>query len=236
MTGRLRAVDPTVTAFDRVVQFADRLNASEKLADQNSMDAAEAMHELYEAGEWVDEWLTESPIKERTGGRPAEPTSKTRFAQWLHWKLESTGHQAVVTRRTYQLLNAFEVRTYLNAVQRSAAESEWAIRPLDWFRKHKLARFIPEVFGRALELADGAPVTREHTRTAVNEWKKEHSGKVMVAIRSSKSEADRIKAQGAVEMLISHGDRAELTKFNNWLADALDAAFAALDAAEAGTR
>lgn len=219
--------------LERVARFADQLARSADMADQGSLDAAADMAALYEAREWVAEWLIEAPIKPKTayiGGRPPQPDSKSRFEKWLRWRLEASGHHRIQARHTYQLLNAYEVRGYLRGAQ---ITSEYVLRPLDWFRKHKLQRFIPDVWERAIELADGRRVTHEHTRAAVLEWKRANAGQVLVTIQSSRAERDRIKARDAVRVLISHADRAELVKFNNWVVDELDKVFAEMDASDA---
>lgn len=116
--------------LDTIAAYADRLADSDKLADTGSMATAEALAELYEKREWVEEWLEQKPIHERkayVGGRPPEPDSRNRFSQWLVWKGGQRQKRALVSRHTYRLLNAHEVAGYLTTGQ--ITSSEWAVRP-----------------------------------------------------------------------------------------------------------
>lgn len=216
------APDRTDELLDEIAIYADRLADSDRLADTGSMAAAEALAELYEKREWVDEWLEQHPIRERTayiGGRPPQPDSRNRFSQWLVWKEDQRQRRAVKSRTTYQLLNAYEVQGYLRTAQ---ITSEFTIRPLDWLRKQKLTDHLPAVWDRAVELA-GSPdvVTSAHTRQALNEWKTANKGQVQVKVRSNKAERDRQKAQAAVERLLADGDLDEVRRFHNWYADVI---------------
>ncbi|HEX9285266.1 MAG TPA: hypothetical protein VF879_06310, partial [Nitrospirales bacterium] len=127
---RLRAgATRTDELLDEIAAYADRLADSDKLADTGSMATAEALAELYEKREWVDEWLEQHPIHERkayVGGRPPEPDSRNRFSQWLVWKEEQRNKRALRSAYTYRLLNAHEVRGYFSTVE---ITSEGTIRP-----------------------------------------------------------------------------------------------------------
>lgn len=217
--------------LERVAEYADQLAQAATLADQDSLTHAADMANLYESRSWVEEWLTQAPIRERTayiGGRPPEPDSRRRFGQWLAWKLEATGHHKIVSQHTYRLLNAHTVAEVISPRGNNLPTSEYVVRPLDWLRKHKYERFIPDVWDRAVELADGGTVTSTHTAAALAEWKRAHRGQVLVSIQSSKVERDRLKARTAVEVLISHGDSGELLKFYTWVTKRLEDATTAL--------
>ena len=138
----------TEELLDEIAAYADRLADSDKLADTGSMATAEALAELYEKRDWVEEWLEQHPIQERkayVGGRPPEPDSRNRFSQWLVWKEQQREKRALLSRQTYRLLNAYETRGYLSHV---TINSERAIRPFDWFRKNSYLDRIPEVENR----------------------------------------------------------------------------------------
>lgn len=217
-------VVPFPDLFERVARYADQLAQSEQLADRDSLTHAAELSELYEAREWVAEWNAESPIKPRTayiGGRPPQEDSRHRFAQWLAWRLDATGHRKILSRHCYYLLNAHAVRRVIRTSAKNLPDSAAAVRPLNWLIAHKYERFIDEVWARAVELADGEKVTSEHTKAALAEWKRANSGAVLVSIRSSRAERDRQKAQTAVDVLISHGDVDELVRFNDWIAKRL---------------
>jgi hypothetical protein len=212
----------TEELLDEVATYADRLADSDSLADTGSMAAAEALAELYEKREWVDEWLEQKPIRERKayiGGRPPEPDSRNRFSQWLVWKEQQRQRRSVQTRTTYQLLNAYDVKGYLRQAQ---ITSERVIRPLDWLRKNRYTDRLPEVWRLAVDLAGSADaVTSAHTRQALADWKKEDLGTkgVRQVIRTAKAERDRIRAQAYLRALWDDGDDAEVKKFDAWYRD-----------------
>ncbi|MGH9252731.1 MAG: hypothetical protein ACRD0W_24925 [Acidimicrobiales bacterium] len=214
--------DRMTELLDEVATYADRLADSDKLADKGSMATAAALAELYEKREWVAEWLEQKPIREKKsyiGGRPPAPDSRNRFSQWLVWKQEQRQRRALLGRRTYQLLNGWEVQGYLHGVQ---ITSEWAVRPLDWLRKQKYADRIPEVWARAIDLAGSADlVTSAHTRQALAEWKKDVLGEkgIRAAIRSTKAERDRIRAQAKIQELFADGDQEQVEQFHQWYVD-----------------
>lgn len=205
--------------LDEIAAYADRLADSDKLADTGSMATAEALAELYEKRDWVDEWLEQKPIQERkayVGGRPPEPDSRNRFAQWLVWKEEQRQKSALRSAQTYRLLNAHETRGYFSHVR---INSERAVRPFDWFRKNRYTDRIPEAEKLAIALAGSASkVTEIHTRQAVADWKKEVLGTkgVKEAVRTAKAARDRAKAQTYVRTLWADGDDDEVKKFDAW--------------------
>lgn len=214
--------DRTEELLDEVAAYADRLADSDKLADKGSMATAEALAELYEKGEWVAEWLEQKPIlpkKAYIGGRPPEPNSRNRFAQWLVWKEGQRRRRSPQGRTTYQLLNAHEVQSYLRSAQ---ITSEGTIRPLDWLRKNKYLDRADEVCERAVVLAGSADlVTSAHTKQALAEWKKDVLGSqaVKAAIRTAKAGRDRAKAQTSVQTLFADGDQTEVERFHQWYID-----------------
>jgi len=207
--------------LDEVAAYADRLADSDTLADTGSMATAEALAELYEKREWVEEWLEQKPIRERTayiGGRPPEPDSRNRFAQWLVWKEDQRQRRALRSAQTYRLLTANEVRGYLSSGE---ITSEFTLRPLYWLRKNRTPDRIPEVWQRAVELAGAEHlVTSAHTRQALADWKRDVLGAqgVKEIIRTSRAQTHRIKAVSAVEALLLDHDESEVEKFKAYLA------------------
>jgi len=208
--------------LDEVATYADRLADSDKLADTGSMATAEALAELYEKREWVDEWLEQKPIRERTayiGGRPPEPDSRNRFAQWLIWKEDQRRRRAPGRMRQYQLLAAHDIiGSFGNPV---SITSERVVRPLNWLRKNRTTDRIPEVWTRAVHLAGAEHlVTEAHTKQALADWKREALGAqgVKEVIRTSRAQTHRIKAVSAVEALLLDHDESEVEKFKAYLA------------------
>jgi hypothetical protein len=214
--------DRTEELLDEVAAYADRLADSDKLADKGSMATAEALAELYEKREWVAEWLTQKPIREKKayiGGRPPEPDSRNRFSQWLVWKQEQRQRRAPQNRTMYQLLNAHELKGYLRLAQ---ITSERTLRPLDWLRKNRYLDRITEVEQRAVELAGSADrVTSAHTKQALADWKRDVLGArgVKAAIRTAKAARDRARAQAYVQTLFADGDQGEVERFHQWYID-----------------
>jgi predicted transcriptional regulator len=214
----------TEELLDEIATYADRLADSDNLADTGSMAAAEALAELYEKREWVDEWLEQKPIRERsayTGGRPPQPDTAQRFQQWQAWKQSQRQRRTLQATQTHHLLAAHEVaQTVKSSFHGVKITSEWTLRPLSYFRKKKLIDHLPEVWQRAVELARSTDrVTSAHTSQALAEWKKANKGQVQVAIKTNKAERDRGKAQTAVEVLFGDGDLEQIRIFHNWYAD-----------------
>lgn len=211
--------DRTEELLDEVATYADRLADSDKLADKGSMATAEALAELYEKREWVDEWLGQKPIRERSayiGGRPPQPDSRNRFAQWLVWKQQQRQKRSLRSPQTYRLLAAQEIRVL---VPMGTITSERLLRPFNWLRKYRYADCIPEVWKRAVELAGSADqVTNAHTRQALADWKRDVLGTsgTKAAITTAKAEQHRLKAQTAVDILWADGDPTEVEKFRQW--------------------
>lgn len=211
--------DRTEELLDEVAAYADRLADSDKLADKGSMATAEALAELYEKRGWVEEWLTQKPIKEKRsyiGGRPEDPEGRNRFSQWLVWKQEQRRKRSLRSAQTYRLLTAQEVKGYLSSGE---ITSEFTLRPLYWLRKNRYADRIPEVWKRAIELAGSADaVTSAHTRQALADWKKDVLGTsgMQATTRTRRAETHRLKAQTAVDVLWADGDPTEVEKFKQW--------------------
>jgi hypothetical protein len=213
----------TEELLDEVATYADRLADSDNLADTGSMAAAEALAELYEKREWVDEWLEQKPIRERTayiGGRPPQPDTAQRFQQWQAWRQQQRQRRHLQSSQTHHLLAAHEVAGVLSTTVKRTPHSERALRPLSYFRKKTLIDHLPEVWQRAVELAGSEDlVTGAHTDTACKEWRKANRAAVQVAIKTNKAERDRGKAMAAVMTLINDDDRDQLKQFNNWYVD-----------------
>lgn len=224
-------MDRTDELLDTVASYADRLAESDQLADTGSMTTAEALAELYEKREWVDEWLEQKPIREKkayVGGRPPEPDSRNRFAQWLVWKEEQRKRRSLRSTQTYDLLNVHAIAEVISDAGNNLPETATGrtLRTLHWLRKNKYADRIPEVWKRAVELAGTADaVTSAHTRQALNEWKKEKLGSkgVKQAVREAKAERYRRQAQTDVQQLFAAGDQDEVEKFHQWYVDFLRA-------------
>lgn len=160
--------DEDAALLAEVYDYAEMLASAETQADSVAMAKAEALERLYQRGTWADEWSRARPPKPDAIGRPVDPMSRNRFAQWQAWRAEKEHRRSLASRRIYQLLNAAAVRTYLH---HGASNSERAIRPAVWMLTHGYAERIPEVEALALQIADGAPITDRTMRKALSEWK-----------------------------------------------------------------
>jgi len=204
--------------LDEVAAYADRLADSDKLADTGSMATAEALAELYEKREWVEEWLEQSPIREKksyVGGQVPQPDNRNRFAAWLTWAEDQRNRKAPVRQVTDRLLVAHEIV----AATRGYSDSEKTVRPLRWLKTNRFIDRIAEVWKRAVELAGSEDlVTSAHTKQALAEWKKDVLGtKGMQTVKgSAKAARDRAKAQAAIEDLLADGDQSEFDAFHDW--------------------
>ena len=97
-----------------VADYADQLATAEELADTDTMTVAAALDELYEARDWVAEWLVQSPRKDGRSASNFREDSRNRFYHWLHWKLAQQDRRSPKIRTTYQLLDAADVARALN--------------------------------------------------------------------------------------------------------------------------
>lgn len=201
--------------LDSIADYAARLQNAEKIADADSLAKAADLAELYEEGSWIDEWQEVKPAKKDALGR-VDPKSRNRFAAWLVWAEEQRGKPAPKTNFTHKLLKANDIASRLYGVQ-TEPTSEFAIRPLTWLEKAKYGDRIPEVWARAVELADGGPVTEKHVLEARREFRALLTpAQNRQAIATQRARTHRIKAQGAVETLWADGDEAEAEAFHKW--------------------
>jgi hypothetical protein len=159
-----------------VGDYADQVAVAKRQADQNSMDVARAMDEVYESGVWVDEWLEQKPAPKRPTSR-WDPKDRNRFISWQAWKLSQSGRRTVTRVRSYQMLEAVTVGKICKGLTDLATVEP--AQPLFWMRKNRYEDRLPEVWAKAVTLAGDDPkrVTSAHTREALAEWKKEKFGK-----------------------------------------------------------
>ena len=157
--------------------YADSLTTADDITNRDTMQVAAALDELYESKSWVAEWLEQKPVSAKPRpGRPVDPESRNRFAQWLAWRLEQDGRHPLHGSHTYRLLDGARIVKTIDPSYFDSGEitSESTLRPLKWFLKYYEAR-IPDVWAIAVELAGGNPkaVTRAHVKQAVAKYKGE---------------------------------------------------------------
>jgi hypothetical protein len=190
-----------------VADYADQVAAADELAQHDTMTVAEALEALYEAREWVAEFLEVKPRPKRLSNAWKED-SRYRFSQWVMWSLERDGRTPLVNRRTYQLLDAVEVSRRIPNLNLVQIREERKIRPLNWLKKNGYEDRIPEVWRLAVAAAGSADkVSHRHVSMAVQQWKKEALGPrgVKTAIKASKAKTLRLRALTEVRALVTLG-------------------------------
>ena len=158
--------------------YADSLTTADDITNRDTMRVAAALDEVYEAREWVPEWLEQKPAPK--SGRAMsrfQADSRNRFAQWLAWRLEQDGHAPMHGVTTYRLLDGARIVRTIDPTLNLATgkiQSESTIRPLKWFLRYYKDR-IPDVWAIAVDLAGGDPanVNRGHVKQAVAHYKGE---------------------------------------------------------------
>jgi hypothetical protein len=190
-----------------VGDYADQLLAADELAAHDSMTVAEALEDLYEARNWVAEFLEVKPKPQRTSNRWQED-SRHRFSQWVMWKLEQQGRPPLVNRHTYRLLDAARVASQIPNLTSGQIRTEGQIRPLNWLLKNHYADRIPDVWRIAVDLAGSADrVTSAHVRAALQQWKKDSLGAkgLRSTIKTSRAKTLRLKAIADIRALLAVG-------------------------------
>lgn len=157
--------------------YADSLTTADDITNRDTMTVAAALDATYESKEWVAEWLEQKPVSAKPrAGRPVDPESRNRFAQWLAWRLEQDGRHPLHGAHTYRLLDGARIARIISPELTAQGEitTERTLRPLKWFLKYYEAR-IPDVWAIAVDLAQGDPsrVTSAHVKQAVAQYKGE---------------------------------------------------------------
>jgi len=191
-------------ALARVFEYAEKIRAGERAADQESLDRAEDLALIYEDKRWVEEEAAagRAPKTETYRGRPNDPAARHRFGTWLH-KRGGLGPS-----QTTKLLKVRDWRsTYSSTRGISALAGESSIRPLYALERRGRAESTPEVLARAQELAgDGMPVTSAHTKQAVSEfWAKYSPGEKRRMDKDAEAKRHAAKARGEMLWLVENG-------------------------------
>jgi hypothetical protein len=150
-------------ALARLRDYKAQLEGADRQADQNSLDRARDLEVLYQAMRWVDE--VPAPKNTIWRGRPVDPHSRNRFATWV---LQSTG---LSPSRVTRLHSAHEIAANISASGTIIRpETEGAVRPLTRLKRAGYGDRIPEVYRRAVQLAEGKPPTSAETGKAVRDY------------------------------------------------------------------
>ena len=147
-------------ALARIRDYRDQLQRADSQADQNSLDRAADLEILYRSMQWVDE--VPAPKNKVWRGRPVDPKSRNRFAGWV---LQQTG---LSPSRVTQLHKANEVRGLISSAL--PINSARALQPFSRLRSAGYGDRIPDVYKRAVELAEGKSPTSKETTQAVRDY------------------------------------------------------------------
>lgn len=165
--------DEYAAALDALAEYERRIAESDRLAQADSMKTAEILDRLYRDERWVEERNTERQATAKTaaGGRPVDPTSRSQFSTWLRGR-----YSGIAPSTTYQLLDAYKIRTEFLPRAEITPTAEYQLRPLKTLTKvaHGSGARIPEVWDIAVKLADGGQPTKDQVREAIAEWKRLH--------------------------------------------------------------
>ena len=206
----------TIEAIKIIAEYADQLDEADHLTDHGSLKAGKKAEELFEAGEWVEEWVEQKPPKPDATGRVPDPSNPNRFGGWLAWKLEQEGHRPLSTRHTARIMVAAKTA---NRLTRVSSDSERTIRPLNWLEKNGYGDRVQEVWQIAVDLADGVAedVTSAHTTKALSEFKKKIGTKaVKTATNTRRATVYMTRAQADLRHLWGTGDEDEQRAFDEW--------------------
>ena len=208
--------------LEQVYEYAEMLASAESRADSVAMAKAEALERLYQRGTWAEEWNRARPPKPDAIGRPVDPLSRNRFAQWQAWRAEKERRASLPSAHVYRLLNASKVRSYFTRGRNKSDVTERAVLPLSWMLTHGYAERIPEVEAIAVTFADGGPITDRIMRKALAEWKAKNLSRRDLdrGKQQARSRPLRKRAEDEFGALLKQ-DPAEAREFIKWAADQL---------------
>lgn len=159
-----------------ISDYAESVERAEKMSQERTIETARAMTALYEDGQWVEEYLEQSPRPKNASNRFA-PDSRNRFHGWLRATTEARNWKAPSNQHTYRLLKAADIAAHIPNFARAKLDHERTIRPLGWLIKERREDRIPEVWNAAVALAGSADkVTEEHVKAALATFKRDVLG------------------------------------------------------------
>ena len=164
--------DEDAALLAEVYEYAEMLASAESQADGVAMAKAEALERLYQRGTWAEEWNRARPPKPDAVGRPVEPMSRNRFAQWQAWRARKDRRPCLGSSHVYRLLAARTLLSYFPPGGINSLSGEKSVRPLHWMLTNGHAERIPEVVAIAQGIAGSGPLTDTVMRKALAEWKK----------------------------------------------------------------
>jgi hypothetical protein len=159
-------------------------------ADQQSLDRAADLEEIYDEMLWVHEMP--EPKKQR--GRRVKPDSREQFAKWVAktygWKDPSA--------RISQLHKAHEVLPILlTRVRGIRPTGEKTLRPLGKLREQGYEDHQAEVWEEAVKIAQGTAPTHSQVTKAVNEFLERHKPPIRNLATNPKAAEEKRAARDA---------------------------------------
>jgi hypothetical protein len=218
--------------LDSIAEYATWLQEAERLVQAKSLEKAADLATLYGEGSWVKEWQEVDPPTTDAFGKHGDPDSRNRFARWLIWAEEQRGKSAPSRPHTLKLLDVHDTvsvlphRSQVHAL--TSGVTARALEPLIRLKKIGYESRIPEVWNRAVELAEEDSEAERVTQTHVKEARAEFIGTLTPelqrqAVNIPRAQTLRAKAQAIVEDLWATGNTTECKKFYDWFAEFLRA-------------
>lgn len=215
--------------LDSIAEYARWLQQAEQLVQAKSLEKAADLAALYAEGSWIAEWQEVEPAGVDALGKTTDPANRKRFARWLEDAERQRNNPAPSDRYIYALLDAHGVMSALPASSqvtvRHQGVTEDALRPLIRLRKIGYAKKIPEIWTKAVSLAEEAGearVTQSYVKQARSEFMATLTPELQrQAVNVPRAQTLRAKAQAIVEDLWGTGNTTECKKFYDWFSEFL---------------
>jgi hypothetical protein len=180
-----------VAAWVNLIQDAKMKKAiRDQEADQQSLDRAADLEEIYQEMAWVDEMP--EPKKKRLGRR-IDPKSREQFAKWVK-QTYGWGSSSGLA----QLHQAHELLPILlTTVREMRPAGERVIRPLAKLRKEGYGDHQAEVWQAAVWAAGNMPPSESQVRKAVTEFLERHKPPVRNLAADPRTAAEKRAAHRA---------------------------------------
>jgi hypothetical protein len=202
-------VDEYDAAVERVRGYAEKIREGERIADAESLQRAADLALIYNDKRWVKELEAEgkAPKNKVFRGRPVDPESRNRFSSWV------LTHEGLAPRTTRELLQVHDWKSNYGHDVPTIPPTKNAVRPLYALERRGHQSYMAEVLARAVEIADGAPVTQAHTRQAVSEhWAKYTRGEVRQLDKDAQAKRHAARIRAEAQWLVDNGYVATLAE------------------------
>lgn len=157
--------DEDAAALERIRAWVDQSRSLEGEAQKATMERAADMVRLYERKHWVKD--VPPPKNKVWRGRPVDPESFNRFSGWLLQQTGLSTGRAREFERAHRVVQEFLVRAPLKPTR------AFLVRPFVPLRKMGYGDRIPDLWQRAVDLADGREPTAEQVKKVIADFRKE---------------------------------------------------------------